>query len=119
MEKQEWKNRIENACKEAGTYEPAFDDVIDTLAGILTNRDEAEKQFRKMNCQPIVQHTNKGGNTNLVKNPALVVMNEMNAQAMMFWKELGLTAKAYQAMQKNGFQKKEASFEDMLSGIGI
>ena len=104
---------------EAGTYETAFDDVIETLAGILETRDEAEKQFRKMNSQPVVQHTNKGGNTNLVKNPALVVINEMNAQALMFWKELGLTAKSYQAMQKNGFEKKETTFEDLLSGIGI
>lgn len=119
MEKEKWRNRILKSCKEAGTYEPAFDDVIDTLAGILETRDEAEKQFRKMNSQPVVQHTNKGGNTNLVKNPALVVINEMNGQALMFWKELGLTAKSYQAMQKNGFEKKEATFEDLLSGIGI
>ena len=107
------------SCKEAGTYEPAFDDVIDTLAGILATRDEAEKQFKKMNGQPVVQHTNKTGHVNLVKNPALVVINEMNGQALMFWKELGLTAKAYQQMQKSGFQKKETSFEDLLSDIGI
>lgn len=119
MEKEKWKKRIEESCMEAGTYEAAFDDVIETLAGILETRDEAEKQFRKMNSQPVVQHTNKGGNTNLVKNPALVVINEMNAQALMFWKELGLTAKSYQAMQKNGFEKKETTFEDLLSGIGI
>lgn len=119
MEKEKWQNRILEACKEAGTYEKPFDDVIETLAGILATRDEAEKQFKKMNSQPVVSHTNKGGNTNLVKNPALVVINEMNAQALMFWKELGLTAKAYQAMEKNGFKKKEATFEDLLSDIGI
>lgn len=119
MDRAEWKNRILASCQEAGTYEPAFDDVIETLAGILETRDEAEKQFKKMKSQPVVQHTNKAGNTNLVKNPALVVINEMNSQALMFWKELGLTAKAYQAMQKNGFEKKEATFEELLSGIGI
>lgn len=119
MKREEWKKRIEAACKEAGTYEVHFDDVIETLAGILETRDEAEKQFKKMKSQPVVSHTNKGGNTNLVKNPALVVINEMNAQALTFWKELGLTAKAYQAMQKNGFQKKETTFEEILSGIGI
>ena len=120
MTKATWKKKIEESCKEAGTYEPWYDHVIDTLAGILENRDRAQKQFKAMKCQPIVQHTNKGGATNLVKNPALVIITEMNSQALLFWRELGLTAKAYEAMQKSGgVKKKEASFEDILSGIGI
>lgn len=104
---------------DAGTYEEWFDDAIDTLAGILENRDRAQEQFKALNSNPVVTHTNKGGNTNLVKNPALVIINEMNAQALAFWRELGLTPKGFQAMQKNGFKKPEASFEDILSGIGI
>lgn len=119
MDKQAWRQRVERACRDAGTYEPHFDDVVDTLAGILENRDRAQEQFEAMNCKPVVSHTNKGGNTNLVKNPALVIINECNAQALTFWKELGMTAKSYQAMQKNGFQKKETTFEDLLAGIGV
>lgn len=118
MEKN-WKEKIERACREANTYEPYFDDVIETLAGILENRDRAQEQYEAMKCKPIVQHTNKGGATNLVKNPALVVINEMNTQALQFWRELGLTPKGFQAMQKNGFAKPETSFEDLLSNIGI
>lgn len=119
MDKQEWHNRIVVACKDAGTYEPYFENVIDTLAGILENRDRAQSQYEAMKCQPIIQHTNKGGNTNLVKNPALVLINDMNQQALAYWKELGLTSKSFQAMQKNGFKKKETTFEDVLEGIGI
>lgn len=117
--KAEWNKRIKNSCKEAGTYQPYFDDVIETLAGILENRDRAQEQFELMKCQPVIQHTNKGGNTNLVKNPALVIINDMNSQALTYWKELGLTAKAFQAMQGNGFKKPEASLEDVLKNIGI
>lgn len=119
MDKQEWHNRIAQACKDAGTYEPYFENVIDTLAGIMENRDRAQKQYEAMKCQPVIQHTNKGGNTNLVKNPALMLINEMNQQALAYWKELGLTSKAFQAMQKNGFKKPETTFEDLLEGIGI
>ena len=119
MTKDEWKNRVEQSTRQAGTYQPYFDDVIDTLAGILENRDRAQEQFELMKCQPVVSHTNKGGNTNLVKNPALVIINDCNAQALTYWKELGLTAKAYQTMQKSGFQRKESTFEDLLSNIGI
>lgn len=119
MNKEDWKIRIEQACKDAGTYQPSFDDVVTTLAGILENRDRAQEQFEKMGCSPIVSHTNKGGSTNLVKNPALVVINDCNAQALTFWKELGLTARSYQTMQKNGFQRSEGTFEDLLKNIGI
>ena len=118
MLKATWKKRIEQSCKDAGTYQTYFDDVIDTLAGILENRDRAQEQFEAMKCQPIVQHTNKGGNTNLVKNPALVIINECNAQALTFWKELGLTAKSFQTMQSNGFKKPEATLEEVLANIG-
>ena len=119
MIKDNWKQRIEQSCKEAGTYESHFDDVIETLAGILENRDRAQEQFEAMKCQPVIQYTNKNGVVNLVKNTALVIITEMNAQALTFWRELGLTAKAFQAMQKNGFKKPETSFEDILSSIGL
>ena len=103
----------------AGTYETWYDNAIDTLAGILENRDRAQKKFKEMGCEPVISYTNKAGQTNMVKNPALVIITEMNAQALLFWRELGLTAKSFQAMQKNGFKKGEASFEDILSNIGI
>ena len=119
MLKNQWKDRIEQACKEAGTYKEPFCDVIETLAAILENRDKAQRQFEVMHSNPVITYTNKSGVTNMVKNPALVIINEMNAQALQFWRELGLTPKGFQAMQKNGFKQPEASFEELLSNIGI
>lgn len=119
MTREEWGNRIIKSCKEAGTFQPHFIDVIETLAGILETRDAAQEAFDNSGRQPVVRHINKGGHENIIKNPALVVINECNSQALTYWKELGLTAKAYQAMQKNGFKPKEASFEDLLANIGI
>ena len=119
MLKKTWKKRIKQACIDAGTYEPFLDDVIMTLATILENRDRAQEQFKEMKCQPIVTHTNKGGNKNLVKNPALVIINEMNTQALAFWKELGLTAKSFSAMQKGGGAERDTGLEDLLAKIGI
>lgn len=119
MDKNEWKNRITQSCKAAGTYQTYFDDVIDTLAGILENRDKAQEQFDEKDGRPVIEKTDQRGHVNLAKNPALVIINECNAQALTFWKELGLTAKAFQAMQNNGFKKPETTFEDLLSNIGI
>ena len=118
MNKTAWKNRITGASMEAGTYKPYFDDVIETLAGILENRDKAQKQFEQDGSKPVIEKTDQRGHVNMVKNPALVIINECNAQALTFWKELGLTAKSFQAMQSNGFKKPEATLEEVLANIG-
>lgn len=115
-----WRRKIRAACEEAGTYEPFFDIVIDQLAGIMETRDEALKQFKASGGNPVVAHTNKGGNTNLVKNPALQVINECNQQALAYWRDLGLTPSGFRKLSgKDVATKKEATFEDVLAGIGI
>ena len=58
MEKQKWIDRIKADTEKAGTYKPFFDAVIDTLAGILEERDEAQATFEKLGGQVIVKHTN-------------------------------------------------------------
>ena len=114
MEKRKWKSKIKSACKKAGTYQPFFDPVIDTLAAIMENRDNAQEKFDAMGGQTVVKHTNKGGNTNVVKNPALVVLNECNAQALQYWKELGLTSRSYREIHKSIPTTKKSALEEAL-----
>ena len=120
MEKKKWKKSIKESCVTAGTYQPFFDSVIDTLAGILEMRDNAQEKFEASGGNTIVKHTNKGGNTNIVKNPALVVLMDCNAQALNYWRELGLTARAYKSMTGSLNVKVESkSLEDALAELGI
>ena len=120
MKKKTWKSRIKKACMEAGTYRPFFDNVIDTLAGILENRDLAQAEYERLGSSPIVKHTNKGGATNVVKNPALVVVMECNQQALAYWRDLGLTPKGLKALDDKALKENsKQSFEDVLSGLGI
>lgn len=115
-----WRKKIRAACEEAGTYEPFFDLAIEQLAGIMERRDAAMKQYKATGKHPVIQHTNKGGATNLVKNPMLVIMNECDQQALAYWRDLGLTPKGFKALGAETISlKKEASFEDLLAGIGI
>lgn len=119
MEKKKWKNRIKKACKTAGTYQPFFDSVIDTLAGILETRDAAREQYEASGSEPVIEYTNKAGATNTVKNPALVVVMELDTQALAYWKELGLTSKSYKQMN-GGIQKDDPKgLEDALAELGI
>lgn len=120
MTKEKWQTKIKEACETAGTYQPFFDAVIDSLAGIMEMRDNAREKFEASGGNTVVAHTNKGGNTNIVKNPALVVLMECNAQALAYWKELGLTSRSYKSMTGSLNVKVESKgLEEMLAEFGI
>lgn len=120
MKQASWKKKIKAACEEAGTYQPFFDSVIDTLSGIMEMRDNAQERFNASGGNTIIKHTNKGGSTNIVKNPALVVLMDCNAQALAYWRELGLTSRSYKAMNGSLNVKVEGkSLEDALADLGI
>lgn len=119
MKKKTWKTRIKAACKDAGTYKPFFDSVIDTLAGIMEMRDNALEKFEQSGGNTIVKHTNKGGSTNIVKNPALVVIMDCNAQALAYWRDLGLTPAGLKRIDESGMKKpKGNALAEALRSIG-
>lgn len=119
MKKTTWKRRIREACEAAGTYRPFFDPVIDTLAGIMEMRDNAEKKFEQSGGNTIVKHTNKSGGTNIVKNPALVVIMDCNTQALAYWRDLGLTPAGLKRIDENAVKKKkENALAEALRSIG-
>lgn len=91
MNRAEWKENIVQACKDAGTYRHYFDNVIDTLAETMEMRDDARQKFYATGGNSVVSHTNQGGNTNIVKNPMLVVIDDLNKTALAYWRDLGLT----------------------------
>lgn len=103
----DWKKIIVEACKSAGTYKPFFNLVIDTLAGILERRDDAVQAFVKSGGKPIVKHTNKGGGTFLEQNPALRLLNELNRDAMQYWRELGLTPSSLKRINEESLKTME------------
>lgn len=121
MRKQTWKNRIKDSCIEAGTYRECFEAIIDTLAGILELRDNAEEKFIENGGNTIIQHTNKGGSTNTVKNPALVVLMDCNAQALAYWRDLGLTPAGLKRINEAALkadERKESVLEEALKTLG-
>ena len=91
MDKAQWKRKTVAACKKAGTYRPFFDAAIDTLAGILEKRDKAQKLYEESGEPLIVAHTNKSGATNLTQSPMVRLINDLNRDALAYWRDLGLT----------------------------
>lgn len=121
MKKEAWKRRIKKACQDAGTYREYFDSVITSLAEILEARDKVRKYYIDSGAEPIVMRTNKGGHTNMEKNPILVIYDDMNNTAMAYWKELGLTPKGLKAIDEKAMKAgpKKNTLGDALRDLGI
>lgn len=120
MTQTQWKKKIKKACTAAGTYRPFFDAVIDTLAGILERRDLALETFEKTGGNVIVKHTNKGGSTNLEQNPALRMVNDLNRDALAYWRDLGLTPSGLKKInEKSLIVKEKKGLVDVLGDLGI
>ena len=106
--------------KEAETYANCFNDVVETLAGILEQRDAADDAFRESGGEVIVEHTNKGGATNLAQNPAIRLINDLNRDALAYWRDLGLTPKGLKAINDNAIkQKDQDAFLTALEKLGV
>lgn len=118
MTRTEWKDKITAACEDAGTYRPFFDSAIDTLSGILERRDDAEEKYIASGGNPVITHTNKAKETNIVKNPILLMLNDLNAQALAYWRDLGLTPAGYKKLNADVVEnKKQANFDRFMEQI--
>lgn len=119
MDRKKWKAKIKNAMKKAGTYQPFFDSVVDTLAGILERRDDAQDLFESSGGKILVKHTNKGGATNIEQNPALRLINDLNRDALAYWRDLGLTPAGLKKLKDMPISVKEevSGLEKALNGI--
>lgn len=119
MTRDEWTARITDSAKQAGTYRSYFDDVISTLADILARRDEAQTMFELSGGNVLVDHTNKAGATNIEQNPCLRMINDLNRDALAYWRDLGLTPAGLKRINDNAMQKpKVSALAEALKAIG-
>lgn len=109
MNRAAWKRLIVKCTKEVGTYQRSFDAVITTLADILEKRDNAQELFDAEGGQVIVEHTNKGGATNVEQNPLLRLINDLNRDALQYWRDLGLTPAGLKRIRDSAMQKPKVS----------
>ena len=115
----EWKKRITRDVKAAGTYQKYFGSVIDTLSAILARRDDAEALFIASGGNILVKHTNKAGATNIEQNPTLRMINDLNRDALAYWRDLGLTPAGLKKIDEASMkQRKKSALSEALKGIG-
>ena len=105
MTKAKYKNLIQRQLSALGIEGKNYDSVIDSLALILVQRDETRKEFEESGGKSVIEYTNKGGSTNMTKNPILVIWDELNKTALAYWRELGLTPSSYTKLTGDGVKK--------------
>lgn len=105
MTKAKYKNLIQKQLSALGIEGKNYDSVIDSLALILVQRDETRKEFEENGGKSVIEYTNKGGSTNMTKNPILVIWDELNKTAWAYWRELGLTPSSYKKLTGDGVKK--------------
>lgn len=120
MNQKAWKSKIKKNTVQIGTYRKEFEPIIDTLAAVMETRDEALEAYEQQGRHPVIEHTNQGGNTNSVKNPLLVLLSDLNAQALTYWRELGLTPAGLKKLNEQAvkIEAKKSALESALDSLG-
>lgn len=119
MKKGAWKNRIKKHMQAVGTFRDAFIPIIDTLAQILEERDKVYERYISEGAEAVVEYTNKNGSTNKNKNPLLVTWNGLNATALNYWRDLGLTPAGLRKIDESALKaKSNVSLGDIINSLG-
>ena len=118
MRASQWKRKIIQQCKAVDTYQDSFLGAISTLADLLERRDEAYAEFVAGGCQTMIEKVSDRGAVNLAINPVLRLWQELNRDALAYWRDLGLTPAGYKRLNLESAQtKSQASLEDLLSTL--
>ena len=65
-----------------------------------------------------MEYTNKGGSTNLVRNPLLTIINELDRDSLQYWRDLGLTPAGFKKVnEKSTTIKKQTSLSEILADL--
>lgn len=120
MTKDQWKQNITRATTALNTYKKEFDSVIEALAEILEQRDAAYQDFLDNGAEPVTEFVSDRGAVNLKKNPRLAVWMDLNAQALTFWRDLGMTTAGLKKLNDVALktEQKESVLEKALKKRG-
>ncbi len=120
MTAKKWRLVILDQMQALDVQKTAYDPVVDTLADILMQRDKTAKEFRTSGGRSVIEYTNKGGSTNLTKNPLLVLWDDLNKSALAYWRELGLTPSSYRKLtgDRPSGKEKQSGLAAALQSLG-
>jgi len=92
---------------------------MSVISAILLLRSFLVLVVKEQDGEVIVEHTNRSGITNKEQSPALRLINDLNRDALTYWKELGLTPAALKRINEGAMKekKKESALEKALKSL--
>ncbi len=118
MQAKAWRDKIRRQIQATGTYRPAFTSCVDAPAKVLEQRDAAYQQFLDEGGAFVVEKISDRGAVNRVKNPLLQTWMDLNAQALSFWRDLGLTPAGLKKIDEEAMKpKKQNTLDKVLSEL--
>lgn len=115
MTERQFRNSIVKQMKDVGTYNDSFVHAIDHLAKSLYDYQEVRLQFEDDGSRIMVEHTNKAGADNWIKNPIYISIEKLRADILIYCRELGLTPAGLKRINEQGMQKEKSSkFEEFI-----
>lgn len=117
--KRQWQEAITQDCQALGVYKAAFDPTIAMLADLMVQREDTWQEFEDSGGMSMLPYTNKAGAENFVKNPILVMWNELTKTALSYRRELGLTPAGLRKLDEKAMKsKKRSPLAEALRDLG-
>lgn len=87
----------------------------------MEERDRAYASFLEAGAESVVETVDARGTTKLSKNPRLSIWLDLGAQALSYWRDLGLTPSGLKKINEKAIKEapQKKTLEDVLSGIGL
>ena len=105
MKQDEWELKIATMLVTKG-IPPRDEDgelipIARDTAQMCAEADRVWDIYMKSGGNPVISHTNKGGATNLERNPLLLTWLALKKQALDNWRELCLTPKSFKQVMES------------------
>ena len=109
MTSKSWIAEIKKQMSLKGVDYAGFGNVIQTLAELLEQRDKLYKQYQDEGSEVMVLYVSDRGQENMIINPLLKEWQNMNRDALVYWRELGLTPAGLKKLNEDSMKPTEQS----------
>lgn len=109
MTSKSWITEIKKQMTLKGVETAGFGNVIQTLAELLEQRDKLFKQYQDEGSEVMVLYISDRGQENMIINPLLKEWQNMNRDALVYWRELGLTPAGLKKLNDDSMKPAEQS----------
>ena len=109
MTERQYAMDIKRKARALGVWRDEFERTQKRLARLYARIDKLESEFEAEGAELVIEYTNKICVTNRVKNPYVAEIDFLYEQAIIYERELGLTAAALKKINESALHAKEES----------